>query len=769
MLSLPMVRFARLIGTHPDATAVLALSLLSVLVLGRGLVPGKVLSPADTLLLAPPWSSLAPGFDPANPLLTDVTDLFHPWLMFAAAEIRAGHIPLWNPHVFAGAPFFANPQAALLFPLTWLALMLPVAPALALIAITKLAAAGAGTYVFLRARALHPLAAFMGAVSFMLCAPLVVWLQWSYASTLIVVPLLFAAVDHLRAVSGGRPIALVAVVVALAAFAGYPQGLVLSLLAASAWALSLAWGAGPSFLVRYAAGVGLGLALAAVQLLPFIEYAQYSAVLSHRSDWLPPLHASLRTAVNLLMPHYYGGPTGRDYWGEWNFNEVSASVGLAPWMLLPVALLTRRRGTAFFAMMAVVAGALFYGAAASLETGFFIITFRLSPFLAFPLCILCALGMDAVLSNPGRLALRVRAAVQIAFIAMVAIAFVSLVEDYATMRAGLKVSGAVQYAYFLALSSAVATLTLSGIWRGGVAWAFGLLAVQVASLAPLALTYNPVIDARLFYPTPAAVSALQREAAQARGRVLMAANMAMLYGLDGVAGYDGMTPRFVDDIVKPARGTLNLLGSGYLSEVPVFTSPVRDLLGIRHILVPPNVALDGPELVLRYRGTDGRIYRNEAALPRAFVVPRARCADDRQALDLIRARAIDYRQEVLLNGCGTSPIDDRGGSTATVAITHDTPERIVIGASTDHAGYLVVTDTWFPGWSARVNGRPATIERANHAFRSVKLEPGQHEIELRYEPASVRIGLVVSLLALGVTATLGWRRGWRRRQSGERP
>ena len=48
------------------------------------------------------------------------------------------------------------------------------------------------------------------------------------------------------------------------------------------------------------------------------------------------------------MPYYYGSPTGRDDWGEWNFNELSASVGLAPWVLLPVALVARRHDAAFF-------------------------------------------------------------------------------------------------------------------------------------------------------------------------------------------------------------------------------------------------------------------------------------------------------------------------------------------------------------------------------------------------------------------------------------
>ena len=233
----------------------------------------------------------------------------------------------------------------------------PLAPALTLIAISKVASAGIAMYAFLRVRALHPLAALMGATSFMFSGLLVVWLQWSYASTLIFFPLLFAAVEWLRIRDGRRPMAILALVVALDAFAGYPQGFLLGLVSAGAWALYRAWGAGARFLVRCGVAVALGLLLASVQLLPFIEYARHSAVLAYRTGWLPPLHASLRSAVNLLMPYYYGSPTGGDYWGEWNFNEMSASVGLAPWVLLPVALVARRHDTAFFGLMTLAAGA----------------------------------------------------------------------------------------------------------------------------------------------------------------------------------------------------------------------------------------------------------------------------------------------------------------------------------------------------------------------------------------------------------------------------
>ena len=90
----------------------------------------------------------------------------------------------------------------------------------------------------------------------------------------------------------GVAMAILALVVALDAFAGYPQGFLLGLVSAGAWALYRAWGAGARFLVRCGVAVALGLLLASVQLLPFIEYARHSAVLAYRAGWLPPLHAS---------------------------------------------------------------------------------------------------------------------------------------------------------------------------------------------------------------------------------------------------------------------------------------------------------------------------------------------------------------------------------------------------------------------------------------------------------------------------------------------
>ena len=744
-----MAKLTALTRAHPDAASVLTLILLSLVLMGRGLVPGSVFSPADLLFVDYPWKALAPDVRPINPLLTDVTTLFQPWLIYTAREIASGRFPLWNPHVFAGAPFFANPQSALLFPLTWLAFVLPLQPALALIAAGKLAAAGLSMYAFLRLRGVHPVSGILGATSFMLSAVVIVWLQWSYASVLIFFPLLFAMAEYLRAREGRRPVALAALVVMLAALAGYPQAFVLALGSATAWAFYRARGAGVGYLIRFAGAVGLGVALAAIQLVPFIEYARHSFVLARRSEWLPPLAASLRSAITLLMPYYYGSPTTGEEWGEWNFNEVSASVGLAPLVLLPAALVARRPGRVFFAVMALGAGCVFYGAAAAwLDSGFFVIGFRYAALLTFALCVLSALGMDAIVTASRSAGNRITWAVTIGFVGIVTVAFVMFAGDYATMRLGTKISGVWNYLAFLTLITASAVLALTGLRRGGMSWALTLVGIQLASLAPLAATYNPVIEGRLFYPTPRAIARVQYDAGREYDRVLMAANLGMVYGVSGVAGYDGMIPRYLADVIRPpVSNTLDLVGGGYLSEVSVYFSPVRDLLGIRHILVPPGVKLESPGLALDYQDGDGWIYRNESALPRTFVVANARCLDDEQILRLIREHAIDLRREALLSDCVTPSVRNDGTEGGTAVIDRYEPHAISITATSERGGYLVLTDTWFPGWTARIDGAPVRIERADYAFRAVWLEPGRHYIDFRYEPGSIRLGLAITATA----------------------
>jgi uncharacterized membrane protein YfhO len=89
------------------------------------------------------------------------------------------------------------------------------------------------------------------------------------------------------------------------------------------------------------------------------------------------------------------------------------------------------------------------------------------------------------------------------------------------------------------------------------------------------------------------------------------------------------------------------------------------------------------------------------------------------------------------------------------------PNRVLIEADLQHPGYLVLTDVFAPGWTAKVDGNREMIVPGNVAFRAIPLPPGSHRVELNYSPPGFKIGLGISLLcvcvALGLIARGIWK------------
>ena len=82
--------------------------------------------------------------------------------------------------------------------------------------------------------------------------------------------------------------------------------------------------------------------------------------------------------------------------------------------------------------------------------------------------------------------------------------------------------------------------------------------------------------------------------------------------------------------------------------------------------------------------------------------------------------------------------------------------KVILTVDTPKPGLVVLTDTFYPGWKATVNGRPAPIWPANLAFRAVAVEAGNHRIEFSYDPNCFYIGLWASVITLLTLAITGW-------------
>jgi len=131
---------------------------------------------------------------------------------------------------------------------------------------------------------------------------------------------------------------------------------------------------------------------------------------------------------------------------------------------------------------------------------------------------------------------------------------------------------------------------------------------------------------------------------------------------------------------------------------------------------------------------------------------------DPEAIRLIRARVLDLRAEVVLADCTTPPPIGPAGGRALAELGGARSDRLRILTESEAPALLVLTDTWYPGWRASVDGQPATLWRADHAFRAVTVPAGRHEVELRFAPRSVLAGALVSALSAALVVAVLVRR-----------
>ena len=178
----------------------------------------------------------------------------------------------------------------------------------------------------------------------------------------------------------------------------------------------------------------------------------------------------------------------------------------------------------------------------------------------------------------------------------------------------------------------------------------------------------------------------------------------------------------------------------------------------------------------RYRQVhsgDVKVYENLNALPRAFVVHRAEVvADEAAAIAAMKAPGFDPAAALVrLAGSGEPTGEQNLGQAApddAVEIVNYQPERVEITARLASAGWLVLADTFYPGWQAAIDGRPVEITPANLLFRAVELPAGQHTIVFEFNPRSVWLGAMISGVALAVVAAgLLWQVKNRRGAAGQ--
>jgi Bacterial membrane protein YfhO len=811
---------------RPMLAAALIYAVLSIVMVGPGLMPGRTLSASDYLWNNPPWQASRPasvvGIG-SNFELVDTALVFQPFLQYTDRELSGG-VPLWNPHISGGRPYLANMQSGVFSPFNVPAYVLPFWRSLAVIAALKLFVAALGGFALGRWLRMRFGGAFLSGLVFAFGTFFVLLLGWPQTSIWPVLPWLLLLADMVARRPALLPAAGVAALTSLTYFGGHPETtfhVMFVAVAFFAFRLLLRLRterARPRDLLRPAAAfllaLAAGAAMAAVVIGPFVELLAGSKEYGRR----------LGDPTNDYWPRkYLGGLFLHDYWGRaTQQSNVEPFMQLRGWyagaitlMLVPAALLLRatltRIAVALFAAFCVVmvVGVPPLFPLVERLPGFS--TTHSQPMIAyFLLCIglLAGWGLDELSARPGPDRPR-RGLVLAVSAAVFCVPFVWMVLAGTLTSRGLLTALEVAWGFANAPavtdpgSVAADIVRMSALWqwvlvagvglvlvflrvRGRGSWRLPAGAFVTAALALLAVDlfranmgYNPAIpeDVAVMPETPA-IDYLQgrrpnRFVGVGTGPFEpMPADLAMDFGLYDARGYD-----------YPTEARYDTLWRRFVNNSPTIAQPTEraggspealralNLLSVSDLLVGPgDRPLRRPGLRRVYRGRDAVIYRNERALPRVFVVDRQRTVRGaRAALAASTAPSFDGRRVAVTERplAGLRQDDGRERSAAGRArLRSYGPERVVASATARRRGLLVLTDVHFPGWKATVDGRDVPIERVDYLLRGVPIPAGTHRVEFSYEPASVRAGWIVSIasaLAVLAAALLGWRNRRRRR------
>jgi len=694
-----------------------------------------------------PWVDTQHAPKTPHYIQADQALVYYPWEVLTYNTLQQhSELPLWDPQSFGGHPLFANGQTGLAYP-----------PRVALAAVTSpswthdiylmfhIWLGGFAMFALMKELGARFAGALLSGVAWSFSSYTAFWIQLeNFAVVLALLPFIVLCIRRWHVRRSWRAFAVASLLLGVVFLGASPE------LSLACFVLAFAYAAcqGLTRLVREwrqlttrhrlviaaapAALVIVALAVAAVALLPFLELtSRYGRESFTLSENLELFRVVPRDLLHTFVPAKL--PLPLDATAIMNQAEFVGTV--AAFLALVGFFLGRRpgaglaRGIVAFVFLFVAVppfawlvynGIPMLSSVVGLGRTFFVWNFAVA--------ILAGLGLDAVIAAVRRRGRSIPAARRVAP-AMLAVACIGLT-------------------------------------------AAQLLVYMRDANAP----FQPRAGTHLF-PDTAATSAVRQAIGGTPGRerllpftgpdaplpVLWAIPMAL--DLPSAGGYESSVPEDTSDLWRVVAGeSVAAVKRQPLccAFSPSFRRGMRfDLLGrvgVSAVLASPGTAFSPAELQARgmrevYRGQDGVVFEVVDRPGRAFVVDEAvRVEDTDQALRRFLAPSFDPRREVILEDGGedpeTSSPERAGASSGRVSWVTDTPNELGLEVQADRPGWLVVLDSWDPGWSASVNGRSADIVRADFNFRAVRVPAGTSTVHMSYRPPGLVPGMAVSAAAV---------------------
>jgi hypothetical protein len=333
--------------------------------------------------------------------------------------------------------------------------------------------------------------------------------------------------------------------------------------------------------------------------------------------------------------------------------------------------------------------------------------------------------------------------------------------------------------------AAASAVTLGIVGSGLHGWKVLLsIGVLTADLLSVALTFNPTTSPDVFDREPASVAFLRRDPSLYRtasfiaddrlppqvAQSQLAISWAIAYGIEDINGFNSLQPRrYTDVLFGPEVGDVSY---GFLRDERLLepTHQLLSMLNVKYALVQPqsvqwnplmqqalssdqDVEPDEAQRWRRvYQDNDVTIYRNPTPYPRAYFVFNVSVVNEPQTvLSIIKQPGfVPLEQAVVEGGLSDRQVVNlsRQGR-AVVEVERVSPNELRLHVESDAERFLVLSEMWFPGWTADIDGRDLPIHRTNYLLRGMVVPTGTYTITMKYQPASAFVGLAITMTTIG--------------------
>jgi hypothetical protein len=700
----------------------------------------------------------------------DIQLLFMPMKYFLAKCWSQGQLPLWDPGLFCGSPFLSDIQTGVVYPLSIAFYLVPMPYAFNVFVISHYILAACSVYVLIRHWHCSVPSACLGALCFTLGGYLV-----STANVLnnlqsaIWLPLIFLLFEK---GSGRHAIfyrLMTAIFFAIQFLGGEPQLLLFTVILLFAYNLIVnqqtGWFQHLSKISIVLACIGsVSIALAMVQLVPSWEMFQNSMRASGFD-----FQEATRHSLNPLALLQLLGPPPLDLYQSGNNSFswlLSHYFGLLPLIFATTAIVLLRDNRVKFWTVCLFISLLF---ALGKHTPLFLSVYKIVPFFkafrfpekfmfvfAYAIAFLSAFGFDFILENRAHAKKMI-----IAILALYTMAFCVIFTLQLTRSASVAphVALSSKTLLIICMSGLCIMLFMREILNGSTLCVVLILLCTV-DLVLSHISVNPVVPAAFYTDKPKLVHSLEETQYSKRlfvqgypwgnlpGRELppfalqhlwrqhLWPNTGTLYDISYVNGIGGTETQY-QWLITELLERLNL------------SKRIRflELSNTGHLITRESEQMQTKVSAGRLKRIQENLYQLPQALPRAYMVPDVMTVPDQtKAIEEVLKDDFNPRQCVVLEEGSYVPARGRGGGEV-LDISYEELSHINIVAQS-LGGYLILLDSFYPGWKVLVNGREREVLRANGLFKTVFLDPGIHKIVFAYQPQSFFWGLRISLISL---------------------